>query len=172
MSENRIRAFLDIPRPGTITDLRRFLGVANYFHQFIAKHSSIATYLHALIKPKQSKSTSLVWTPLSQTAFETVREIISNCPLLRFPDDSAPIILRTDASDFRIWGVPFQTIEEVENPIDFVSKSLTEVQLRWSVIQKEAYTLMIPMDRHDYMRHKKCELQFTQEKLSKQHQCH
>ena len=144
MSENRIRAFLDIPRPGTITDLRRFLGVANYFHQFIAKHSSIATYLHALIKPKQSKSTSLVWTPLSQTAFDTLRELISNCPLLRFPDDSAPIILHTDASDFGIWGVLFQTIDEVENPIAFVSKSLTEVQ-------KEAYAVFYCCTQLDYL---------------------
>ena len=65
MSENRIKTFLDIPRPKTITDLRKFLGVANYFHQFIAKHSSIATHLHALIKHNLIKGTSIVWTPVS-----------------------------------------------------------------------------------------------------------
>ena len=129
MSENRIRTFLDIPRTRTITDLRKFLGVANYFHQLIAQYSSIATQLHALIKHKQPKGTSLAWTPLhlNQTAFETLRELISNCPLLHFPDDSAPTILRTDASDFGIGGVLFQTIEDIENPIAFVSKSPTEL---------------------------------------------
>ena len=104
-----------------------------------------------MIKPKQSKGTRLVWTTLGQTVFETLRELISKCPLLRFPDDSAPIILRTDASDFGIGGVLFQTIEKVENPIAFVSKSLTEVQLRWSVIQKEAYAVFYCCTQLDYL---------------------
>ena len=151
MSTNRIKAFLDIPRPKTITDLRKFLGVANYFHQFIANHSAVVQHLHALIKPKLSKYTSLVWTTLGQTAFESLRELIANCPLLRFPDDSSPIILRTDASDFGIGGILFQTIEGVENPIAFVSKSLTDVQLRWSVIQKEAYAVFYCCTQLDYL---------------------
>ena len=151
MSANRIKAFLDIPRPKTITDLRKFLGVANYFHQFIANHSTVVHHLHTLIKPKLSKYTSLVWTTQGQTAFESLRELISNCPLLHFPDDSSPIILRTDASDFGIGGVLFQTIEGVENPIAFVSKSLTDVQLRWSVIQKEAYAVFYCCTQLDYL---------------------
>ena len=45
-STNHIRAFLDIPRPKTVTDPRKFLGVGNYFHQFIANHSAVVTHLH------------------------------------------------------------------------------------------------------------------------------
>ena len=151
MSANRIRAFLDIPRPRTITDLRKFLGVANYFHQFIARHSAVVTHLHAMMKPKHTTGTKLNWTMEGQTSFETLRELVSNCPLLHFPDDSSPIILRTDASDFGIGGVLFQTIEGVENPVAFVSKSLTEVQLRWSVIQKEAYAVFHCCTQLDYL---------------------
>ena len=151
MSTNRVRAFLDIPRPTTISDLRRFLGVANYFHQFIKNHSAVVTHLHALIFPKLTKSTKLTWTTQGQTSFEILRDLIASCPLLHFPDDKAPIILRTDASDFGIGGVLFQTIQGVENPIAFVSKSLNEVQLRWSVIQKEAYAIFYCCTQLDYL---------------------
>ena len=104
-----------------------------------------------MMKPKHTTGTKLNWTMEGQTSFETLRELVSNCPLLHFPDDSAPIILRTDASDFGIGGVLFQTIEGVENPVAFVSKSLTEVQLRWSVIQKEAYAVFHCCTQLDYL---------------------
>ena len=53
--------------------------------------------------------------------------------------DTAPITLHTDASDYGVGGYLFQTVDGVNPPIAFVSKSLTSAQLRWSVIQKEAY---------------------------------
>ena len=56
-----------------------------------------------------------------------------------FMSDTAPITLHTDASDYGVGGYLFQTVDGVNQPIAFVSKSLTSAQLRWSVIQKEAY---------------------------------
>ena len=151
MSTTRIRAFLDIPQPKTVTDLRKFLGVGNYFHSFIANHSAVTTHLHKMIEPKARKSSKLAWTPEGLVAFEALRELIANCPLLHFPNDTSPIILRTDASDYGIGGVLFQTIDGVQHPIAFVSKSLTEVQLRWSVIQKEAYAIFHCCSQLDYL---------------------
>ena len=54
-----------------------------------------------------------------------------------FMSDTAPITLHTDASDYGVGGYLFQTVDGVNQPIAVVS--LTSAQLRWSVIQKEAY---------------------------------
>ena len=56
-----------------------------------------------------------------------------------FMSDTTPMTLHTDASDYGVLGYLFQTVDGVNQPIAFVSKSLTSAQLRWSVIQKEAY---------------------------------
>ena len=56
-----------------------------------------------------------------------------------FMSDTAPITLHTDASDHGIGGYLFRTVDGVSQPIAFVSKSLTNAQLRYSVIHKEAY---------------------------------
>ena len=56
-----------------------------------------------------------------------------------FMSDTAPITLQSDASDYGVGGYLFQTVDGVNQPIAVVSKSLTSAQLRWSVIQKEAY---------------------------------
>jgi transposase InsO family protein len=47
----------------------------------------------------------------------------------------------TDASDYGIGGYLYQTVDGVKQLIALVSKSLTETQLKWSVIQKEAYAI-------------------------------
>ena len=54
-------------------------------------------------------------------------------------NDTAPITLHTDASDYGVGGYLFQTVDGIDQPVAFVSKSLNKSQLRWSVIQKEAY---------------------------------
>lgn len=55
--------------------------------------------------------------------------------------DHAPIGLQTDASDYGVGGYLFQTVDGKENPVAFVSKSLSKTQLRWARIQKEAYAI-------------------------------
>ena len=151
MTPSKIRAFLDIPRPTDVTSLRKFLGVGNYFRNFIQGHSTVAGPLNRMLTGKLKKRTSLTWSPEGIKAFEDLRYLIANCPLLHFPDETSPITLRTDASDYGVGGVLFQTVAEIENPVAFVSKSFTEVQLRWSVIQKEAYAIFHCCTTLDYL---------------------
>jgi hypothetical protein len=47
----------------------------------------------------------------------------------------------TDASDYGIGGYSYQTVDGVKQLVALVSKSLHETQLKWSVIQKEAYAI-------------------------------
>ena len=57
---------------------------------------------------------------------------------MHFMSYTAPITLHTDASDYVLGGHLFQTVDGIDQPVAFVSKSLNKSQLRWSVIQKEA----------------------------------
>ena len=58
---------------------------------------------------------------------------------MHFMSDTAPIALHNDASDYGVGGYLFQTVDGIDQPVAFVSKSHDKSQLRWSVIQKEAY---------------------------------
>ena len=141
MSEKKITQVLDFPRPVNNTQLRSFLGLANYFRDFVPNHSNVVHPLHQMVDNSATKRTPITWTPGGTTAFEDVKGLISRCPLLYFVNDTAPITLRTDASDYGVGGCLSQLVDGVEQPIAFISKSLTEIQLRWSTIQKEAYAI-------------------------------
>ena len=58
---------------------------------------------------------------------------------MHFMSDIAPITLHTDVADYGVGGYLFQTVDGIDQPVAFVSKFLNKSQLRWSVIQKEAY---------------------------------
>jgi RNase H-like domain found in reverse transcriptase/Reverse transcriptase (RNA-dependent DNA polymerase)/Integrase core domain/Integrase zinc binding domain/Chromo (CHRromatin Organisation MOdifier) domain len=141
MSPNKIKTVVDFPKPTTNTALRSFLGLANYMRDFVRNHSTTVAPLHAMVDQAKGKSHPIKWTPEGEAAFIDIKRRIDQSPLLYFDDESEPITLMTDASDYGIGGHLFQTIKGAERTIAFVSKSLTETQLRWSVIQKEAYAI-------------------------------
>ena len=60
---------------------------------------------------------------------------------MHFINDTHPIYLHTDASDFGLGGYLFQLTDGKEVPVAFVSKSFTTVQLKWALIQKEVFAI-------------------------------
>ena len=72
-------------------------------------------------------------------------------PKLFFYDETAPIFLLTDASDYGIGGYLYQLVDGKEQPVAFVSKSLSGPQLRWPTIQKEAYAVFYCITHLEYL---------------------
>ena len=139
MSEQQIQGVMDFPKPVNNTQLRSFLGFVNYFREHVPNHSNVVHPLHAMVDHSATKQTKIVWTPEGHLAFEKIKQLISVSPKLYFIHDTAPITLETDASDYGVGGYLYQTIDDKKQLIALVSKALTQTQLRWSVIQKEAY---------------------------------
>ena len=102
-----------------------------------------------MIDHAAKKQTLLVWTDEAADAFTLVKDLIAKSPLLYFIDDVAPTTLMTDASDYSIGGYLYQEVDGVKQLVALVSKSLTKTQLKWSVIQKEAYALYFSCDYLD-----------------------
>ena len=118
--------------------LKSFLGKANYLRDFVRDYSTISQPLHQLLTD-YNKTRRVVWTPESTAAFHEMQLAISKCTTMHFMGDTAPITLHSDASDYGVGGYLFQTVDGIDQPVAFFSRSLNKSQLRGSVIQKEAY---------------------------------
>ena len=140
MSRSKIQSVLEFPLPSISKQLKSFLGLVNYFRDFVRNHSNIVKPLHALLTNYQ-KSKKICWTEEAKPAFESIKTEIAKCTTMHFLNDTDPIFLQTDASEYGIGGYLFQLIDGKEVPIAFVSKSLSVPQLRWAIIQKEAYAI-------------------------------
>jgi hypothetical protein len=58
-----------------------------------------------------------------------------------FPRDDCPIFLMTDACDYGIGAYCYQLVDNNEQSVALVSKSLNDTQFKWSILQKEAYAI-------------------------------
>ena len=86
-------------------------------------HSIIVKPFHDLIA-NYDKTRRIVWTPETTTAFHEMKLQVSRCSTMHFMSDTAPITLHTDASDYSVGGYLFQTVDGIDQPVAFVSKSL------------------------------------------------
>lgn len=84
--------------PKSVTEVRSFLGAAQYWRKFIANFSSIATPLHVLTIMK----VVFHWEGKHQKAFDALKQKISSAPVLAFPDLKQPFEIQTDASDYAL----------------------------------------------------------------------
>ena len=82
-----------------------------------------------------NKTRRVASTPESTAAFHKMKLAVSKCTTIHFMSDTSPITLHTYASDYVVGGYLFQTVDGVDQPVAFVSKSLNKSQLRWSVIR-------------------------------------
>ena len=53
IEEKKVKGILDWPTPKSVKDIQKFLGLANYYHQFIKDFVSIARPLHDMVKKNQ-----------------------------------------------------------------------------------------------------------------------
>ena len=83
------------------TELRRFLGIAQYYRQYINRYSDVARPLYDMLK----ESGSAVWRQAQQEAFNIIKVKLAIEPIRAHPDFNKPFKLYTDASDTGLGAV-------------------------------------------------------------------
>ena len=82
MDGAKVVAIRDWPTQTKVTELRSFLGLANYYKRFIRGYSKIACPLTDLLK----KERKWEWDAECQAAFQKLKDAITSEPVLRLPD--------------------------------------------------------------------------------------
>jgi hypothetical protein len=129
----KVEAIRQYPKPGTVTELRSFLGLANQFRKFVHGYAAIAAPLHGLITGNQAKTAQLAWTNAANAAFERLKKALCIAPVLRIFDPNKAIEVVTDASGFALGAVLLQE----GMPVAYESRKLNVHERNYSVSDKE-----------------------------------
>ena len=123
--------------------------MASYYRKFIPEFSKIAKPLTTLFK----KDTLYVWENKHQEAFEKLKNLLCETPILQFPDFSRPFILYTDASYKALGAVLSQKDNDGnEHVISYASKSLTEAEQNYAVTELECLAILWAVEKfHLYL---------------------
>ncbi|KAL0539902.1 hypothetical protein IC582_024123 [Cucumis melo] len=103
MEEGKIAAIRDWAMSKSVSELRFFLELANYYRQFVEGISKRASPLTELLK----KDVHWNWNPECQAAFDVLKQAMMEGPLLGIADVTKPFEVETDASDYALGGVLF-----------------------------------------------------------------
>ena len=97
------------------------------------------------------KNKKFIWTDKAQEAFTKAIERLKTAPIFRFADFNRQFVLVTDASDFAAGAVLMQVdADGCPYIVAAASKTFSDVQRRWSTIEREAYAIVFAVTRFKY----------------------
>ena len=144
--------------PQTVTQLRGFLGLTNYYSSYVEHYAQYAGPLMSKLQLKRDEGrkgsqVKLVWTREEVEAFENLKKVLAQSLELFIMDPDKPFILRTDASDKAIGAVleqdrtltPGGELKRV--PVGFFSRKLCKSQLNWTPREKETYAIVSALQK-------------------------
>ncbi|CEM35733.1 unnamed protein product [Vitrella brassicaformis CCMP3155] len=128
----------------TQKDVRGFLGMTGYYHKFIPAYAHIAAPLTALTRKDLQYTYEEHWTDECTQAFEILKGLLCQAPVLAYPDFSKPFVLKTDASNVAVGAAMVQWDAEAEHerPIAFASRKLTANEPTYASQEQEALAVV------------------------------
>jgi len=99
----KVKSIVDYPKPKTLHELRRFLGIINYYRRCLKNAASHQALLTEYLKDSRKKDTRIIyWTKEAELAFENCKEELLRVATLSHPAPQVPLVLACDASDFAV----------------------------------------------------------------------
>lgn len=141
--EEKVQAIRDYPRPANLVELRRYLGLLNFYRRFLQKAADTLAPLTDLLKGSKKKNdrTRIDWSEDLDRAFQKSKEHLTSATLLSFPNPKGQLILHCDASENAI-GATLSTIHErTYQPLSFFSKRLNQTQCKYSSFDRELLSI-------------------------------
>lgn len=146
VDDNKTKAIKNFKPPKNIKELQRFLGMCNYFRAHIKGYSFIARNLFDLLK----KDTPFIWSEKCENSFEKLKTALTSPPVLIHPKYSEPFIITCDASDKAVAAMLSQGKAPNDKPVQYFSRSLSEVQQRYSTTEKELLSIILALENFRY----------------------
>jgi hypothetical protein len=115
----KIKAINKWPVPTNVKELRGFLGLADYYRQFIRNYGVISHPLSNMLK----KGALFVWSSTIQQTFDALKQALVSALVLALPNFNKQFVLEIDASNMGIGDVLMQEC----HPITYLSQGLSRI---------------------------------------------
>ena len=138
LDKSKLPELFGMPIPKSVKDIQSFMGMCNWFRDFIPEFSVIGQPLTELTK----KNTKFSWTEREHSAVIHLLHLISSAPCLRYFDPKLETVVYTDASEFGIGGWIGQKHDDGLHPTIFWSRKLIPAETRYPTHERELLALV------------------------------
>ncbi|XP_052726197.1 uncharacterized protein LOC128194674 [Vigna angularis] len=134
---DKCKAVLEMAAPKTLREVQRLVGRLTALSRFIPK---LAEHIKPILK-NLKKGTTRHWDDDCETAFNTVKHILTSPPIMARPDDGSDLQLYIAASHHAVSAALIQEVPSLKL-IYFISRTLQGAKERYSRIEKIALALL------------------------------
>ncbi|XP_055331222.1 uncharacterized protein K02A2.6-like [Paramacrobiotus metropolitanus] len=96
ISQDRVKALVDMKMPTNVSDLRAYLGMVNHYAKFVPNLSAECSQFHCLLK----SGAPWEWTTECAKQFQALKEEIVYATFLVHFNPAMPLVLAADASQY------------------------------------------------------------------------
>nr|GEX49445.1 hypothetical protein [Tanacetum cinerariifolium] len=139
----KIKVISKLPHLTTVKGIRSFLGHAGFYQRFIKDFSKISRPMTHLLE----KNTPFVFSNDCIQTFRTLKEKLTEAPILIAPNWDQPFELMCDPSDFTVGAVIGQRIKKHFRTIHYVSKMMTEAEAYYTTTEKEMLVVVYAFEK-------------------------
>lgn len=134
----KVDAINAFPRPETVQQLRRFMGMVNFYRLHLPHAVEYQAKLNEYLKnSKKNDKTKILWTEKTKEAFLECKSSLQQAATLGYPIPDTPLALMTDASNFGVGAVLQQHVNGAWQPLGYFSKRLSTTEEKYSTYDRE-----------------------------------
>jgi hypothetical protein len=144
-SKQKVDAIASWPVPKSVQDVRKFMGLCQYYATYMPNFADVAACITDLTKGVGPKNRPIEWSNACQVAFDTIKALISSAPVLLMPDMSRPFRIECDASDYAVGAVLLQqdpSFDDDWKPVAFISKKLSSAERNYPTQERELLAIL------------------------------
>nr|GEZ87223.1 reverse transcriptase domain-containing protein [Tanacetum cinerariifolium] len=139
----KIEVILKLPHPTTVEGIRSFLEHAGFYHCFIKDFSKISRPMTHLLE----KNLPFIFSNECIQAFRTLKDKLTEAPILIAQNWDQPFELMCDANDYAVGAVLGQRIEKHFRPIHYASKTMNQAKANYTTTEKEMLAVVYVFEK-------------------------
>jgi transposase InsO family protein len=135
----KVTAIREWEAPKSVRDIRSFLGFANFYRPFIPRFADLSAPLTRLIR----KDALFSWNDDCQRAFEELKDLFINAPILAHLKEDRETVVEADASGWATGAVLSQYGSDGQlRPYAYLSQKLSPAESNYEIHDKELLAII------------------------------
>ena len=142
-------AVKEFPHPTTVKEVKRFLGLANFYRRHLQNMGVICRPLTALTRKDKhtGQPVTFEWSTKCEESFQRIKEMLSSSPVLIPPDLDKEFFLWCDACEDG-FGVILEQIgkDGLRHPVAYASRATNEAERKYPPTKLEMAAIIFALE--------------------------
>ena len=151
-TNKNVLAVKEFPRPTSVKEVKRFLGLANFYRRHLQNMGVICRPLTALTKKdKQTgQPVTFEWSTQCEESFQKIKEMLISSPVLVPPDLDKDFFLWVDACEEGFGAILEQISEDgLRHPVAYASRATNDAEKKYPPTKLEMAAIVFALNHFE-----------------------